>query len=211
MKLKRDEFGFLRSSGYENVSASDLRVLLDAREDDEIYRSTRREGVRIAEPVDEEIIKTKPTDRFGLGPKVTKAAAAIPRQIQREYQALKRAGYGQVKPPRAERFGYVIPLSGFVLPGGRRTEAMILLPSEYPTCPPIGFYVSRRGVDAAKDAGLDVEHLFPTTTYHGAPNLSSEGWLWFCTVFEHWKPHHHNLVGVMLMVAAMLAEGGVQQ
>jgi hypothetical protein len=53
---------------------------------------------------------------------------------------------------------------------------------------------------------VDVAHLFPDRVYHGATDLSKEGWSWFCGVPQRWIPGRHNLLSYVNAVMALLAE-----
>jgi hypothetical protein len=205
MALRRDEYGFLRTSSYGHARQPDLRAELGAMPDDEVYRSSVRGGVRTSSPVHEHDVDFQPGDTFALGPKVTKAA--LPVQLHQEWRALQRGGYGQISPPEETNWGFAIKLDGFALPGGVRTNAMVLLPKDYPITPPIGFYIHENGLAAAKSQGIDLRHLFPNKTYYGAPNFANWGWAWFCLKFQPWRPGHHTLIGIVMMVAAVIAEG----
>jgi hypothetical protein len=205
MALRRDEYGFVRSSSYGRTQQSDLRSELGAMPDDQVYRSSVRNGVRTSSPVYESDVNLQPGDTFALGPKVTKAA--VSNQLLREWHALQRGGYGQIDPPIETAWGFCIQLNNFTLPGGVRTSAMVLLPRDYPIVPPLGFYIDRSGVDAVRALGIDTRHLFPDKTFYGAPNFAQHGWAWFCLKFEPWRPNHHTLISIIMMVAAIITEG----
>src|SRR4051794_22804545 len=121
MGLRRDEYGFLRSSGYGQTSAPDLRAELGAMPDDQVYRSTARGGVRTSAPVDGDNVSYHPGDTFAVGPKVTKASAP-PAVLQQEWRTLQRGGYGQIGPPEETHWGFAIKLYAFALPGGVRAH-----------------------------------------------------------------------------------------
>ena len=53
--------------------------------------------------------------------------------------------------------------------------------------------------------GLDTSHLY-ARSYHGAPDLTEEGWNWFCGLAENWIPYRHNLLGYVAAVLALLNE-----
>ncbi len=205
MALRRDEYGFLRSTGYGQARQSDLRTELGAMPDDQVYRSSVQGGVRTSRPVEGDNVGYQPGDSFAVGPKVTKAA--LPAQLYDEWRALHRAGYGQIDPPEETGWGFAIKLKSFALPGGIRTNALVLCPRDYPVTPPLGFYIQKKGLEAVKALGIDLRHLFPDKTYYGAPNFAEHGWAWFCLKFQPWRPGHHTLVGIVMMVAAVIAEG----
>lgn len=205
MGLRRDEHGFLRSSSHGQTSAPNLRAELGAWPDDQVYHSSARSGARTSAPVQGDNVSYHPGDTFAVGPKVTKAST--PALLQQEWRALQRGGYGQIKPPQETHWGFAIMLNGFTLPHGVRTDAFILLPKDYPIIPPIGFYIHENGLAAVKRLGIDVRHLFPNKTFYGAPNFANHGWAWFCLKFQPWRPGHHTLLGVVMMVAAVIAEG----
>ena len=205
MSLRRDEYGFLRSSTFGQTSGPNLRAELDARPEDEVYQSSVQGGVRTSGPIAGGNVGFRPGDTFAVGPKVTKASPPTP--LQQEWRALQRGGYGQIEPPEETHWGFAIKLYAFSLPGGVRTNALILLPKDYPVTPPIGFYIHERGLAAVKALGIDVRHLFPDKTFYGAPNFANHGWAWFCVKFQPWRPGHHNLLGIVMMVAAVIAEG----
>ena len=205
MALRRDEYGFLRTGGYGQTSQPNLRAELGAMPEDEIYHSSVRSGVRTSSPVNEEHVRYQPGDTFALGPKVTKAS--LPAELWTEWRALVQGGYGKISPPEETNWGFAVKLDGFALPGGVRTNAMVLLPRDYPITPPIGFYIHENGLAAVKALGIDVRHLFPDTTYYGAPNFANHGWAWFCLKFQPWRPGHHTLISIIMMVSAVIAEG----
>ena len=205
MALRKDEYGFVRSNGFGRARHADIRSELGAESGDQLYQSTIRKGARTSIPVSGENISYQPGDTFALGPKVTKAS--IPAKLTAEWQALQRGGYGQIGSPVETAWGFVVELSSFLLPGGVRTRAMVLLPKDYPVTPPLGFYIHESGLDAVRSQGIDVRHLFPDKTYYGAPNLAQKGWAWFCLKFEPWRPGRHSLIGIVMMVAAVMAEG----
>jgi hypothetical protein len=205
MGLRRDEYGFLRSTDYGQTNGPSLRAQLGAQPDEQVYRSSPRGGVRTSVPVEGDNISYHPGDTFAVGPKVTKAS--MPALLQQEWRALQRGGYGQIAAPEETAWGFAIKLCAFALPGGVRTNALILLPKDYPMTPPIGFYIHEKGLAAVKALGIDVRHLFPDKTFYGAPNFSNHGWAWFCLKVQPWRPGHHTLLGIVMMVAAVIAEG----
>jgi hypothetical protein len=205
MALRKDEYGFVRSAGYGRTRQSELRSQLNAMPDDQVYRSSVRGGVRRSSPVHEDDVNFQPGDTFALGPKITKAA--LPTSLVTEWHGLQRGGYGQIGAPVETAWGFAIELKSFALPGGVRVPAMVLLPKDYPVMPPLGFYIHKTGLDTVRSLGIDVRHLFPDKTYYDAPNLAQYGWAWFCLKFNPWRPGHHTLIGIVMMVAAMMAEG----
>lgn len=99
------------------------------------------------------------------------------------------------------KWGWGVRMQGLILPGGSRTDALVLLPASYPLASPIGFYLKK----GANVGGLDTNHLYQRS-YHGAPDLGAEGWQWFCGVAEGWIPGRHELLGFISAVFAMLSE-----
>jgi hypothetical protein len=60
----------------------------------------------------------------------------------------------------------------------RWTSLMILFPAAYPDVPPTGFYLTIRA--RLKDGGKD-RHLFNGGGFYAnAPDLSAQGWFWYC-------------------------------
>lgn len=82
-----------------------------------------------------------------------------------------------------ERFGQTVQLDynlrfallpRFRLPfrwGARMTPILIWFPPNYPDMPPHGFYLSKR---------CQGPHIFSRNPYGDSPDLSAEGWNWFC-------------------------------
>ena len=70
----------------------------------------------------------------------------------------------------------------------RWSPLMIIFPNDYPEVPPTGFYLkanlwSKRQKDA---------HFFDGA-YHGAPDLTAQGWWWYCVlartdIVGGWRP-----------------------
>ena len=114
---------------------------------------------------------------------------------------LRSAGFGAVPDPQKTKWGWGLRMQGLILPGGSRTDALVLLPVSYPLASPIGFYL-RKGANVG---GLDTSHLYQRS-YHGAPDLGAEGWQWFCGVAEGWIPGRHDLIGFISAMFAMLSE-----
>lgn len=214
-ELTRDELGFVRARRYGRVDRQALDALLQPQAGDQVYLTGVRAGVRTAEPVRAALVPVRPGDTFTLGPRITKAAAPapaptaarltpLPEALQREVDALKRAGFGGVERPLASRIGWGIRLRGLTLPGGMRTDALVLLPNNYPLAGPIGFYVQ----DGAATGDLDTAHLFADLVAHGAPDLRSRGWRWFCGIAEGWQPGRHTLVSYLTLVLALFNDRG---
>jgi hypothetical protein len=73
----------------------------------------------------------------------------------------------------------------------RWTKLMILFPAAYPDVPPTGFYLTVRA--RLKSGGMD-KHLFKGGGYYAeAPDLSKDGWHWYCVHAQvqgagGWKP-----------------------
>ena len=126
---------------------------------------------------------------------------SIPEEIMREVRILRSAGFGAVPDPQKTKWGWGVRMQGLILPGGSRTDALVLLPASYPLASPIGFYLKK----GANVGGLDTNHLYQRS-YHGAPDLGAEGWQWFCGVAEGWIPGRHELLGFISTVFAMLSE-----
>jgi Prokaryotic E2 family E len=60
----------------------------------------------------------------------------------------------------------------------RWTKLMILFPAAYPDVPPTGFYLTIRA--RLKNGGQD-RHLFKGGGFYAeAPDLSKDGWFWYC-------------------------------
>ena len=205
MGLHKDEFGFVRAAGYGRTRQVDLRAELGALPDDEVYQASTSRGARTSKAVTTHDVNYSQGDTFSLGPKVTKAA--LPAQLVKEWRALQRSGYGSITEPHESTWGYAIELYGFALPSGVRTNAMVLLPKDYPTMPPIGFYIHQNGLAAAKANGIDLQHLFPDKTFYGAPNFAQSGWAWFCLKFQPWRPGRYTLISIVMMVTSVIAEG----
>ncbi|MBK5938247.1 hypothetical protein [Halochromatium roseum] len=207
MGLKRDELGFVRSNGYGRIRRDELEQLLGLGPREALYRSGVDQGVRSGEVVVDKEVALKPGDTFSAGPRVVKGAAgpaALPPALKREVDALRRAGFGGVGVPQTSADGWRLRLRGLTLPGGLRTDALILLPKTYPLAAPIGFYLAK-GEQAAR---LDTGHLFERS-YHGAPNLAAEGWQWYCGVAEGWQPGRHTLVNYLSVTLAFFADKAV--
>lgn len=227
--LSKDELGFVRARSYGRTNHAELNALLNTGRDEEVYVSSVTNGVRTTKVLDKnaaEVI-TKAGDTFSVGPRVTKAtfmelfrsahqspaqkntappvAQSQPNQrLHAEIAGLKRAGYGWIAPPQHTQWGWMVELKGIVLPNGIRTNALVLLPDTYPLASPIGFYIQK----GAATANLDTSHLFSTKSYHGAVNLSEQGWQWFCGIAEGWKPHKHTLVSYINIVFMLFNDKG---
>jgi hypothetical protein len=200
--LSKDEAGFfVRAKQFGRIPREEIDALLRPERDEQVYQASTKEGARTAAPVpDGDTVSAKPGDTFTVGPRITKAATSLPEQLRKEADALQRAGFGSIGAPVHEPWGWSVHLKGFTLPGGARTDAMVVLPNSYPVLSPIGFYL-RAGATAGN---LDKGHLFATQSYHGAPNLSENGWQWFCGIVEGWKPGRHTLVTYLSIVANWL-------
>jgi hypothetical protein len=139
------------------------------------------------------------------GPRISKRANTdLPDALRREVEALRRSGFGGVGDPQPSSEGWRLRLRGLTLPGGVRTDALILLPRTYPLAAPIGFYLA----EGAAVAQLDQSHLYDRS-YHGAPNLNDEGWKWFCGVADNWQPGRHTLVAFLTVTLAFFADRAV--
>jgi hypothetical protein len=200
--LSTDEFGFVQAHKYGRVPPEEIEKLLGGLQSNEqIYRSTIENGARVARPLDDTAdVNAKPGDTFSAGPRIIKAST-LPDLLSREASALQRAGFSVVGKPEMYSYGWRIHMRGLPLPRGIRTEALILLPKTYPETSPIGFYLK----DGAKTGGLDTSHLY-RQSYHGALDLSKEGWLWFCGVPDNWVPGRHHLITYVSIVLSFLNE-----
>jgi hypothetical protein len=127
------------------------------------------------------------------------AGEAPPLKLKREAQELQEAGFGAVPEPEMAKWGWSVRLKGVVLPDGTRSDAMILLPKNYPLASPVSFYLKKRALTGK----LDTSHLFADKAYHGALNLSAEGWQWFCGIAEGWRPNRHTLLSYIAIVFAL--------
>ncbi|MEA3642582.1 MAG: hypothetical protein VBE63_21955 [Lamprobacter sp.] len=224
MRLKRDELGFVRSNGFGRIRRDELEQILGIGGSESVYRSGVDNGVRTGQVVVDVEVAVKPGDTFSAGPRVIKGAgsgftgggrvikgagsaapsAALPPALRREFDGLRRAGFGGVDAPRPSAEGWRIRLRGLTLPGGVRTDALIVLPKTYPLAAPIGFYLA----EGAESAQLDRSHLYQRS-YHGAPDLAGEGWQWYCGVADNWRPGHHTLVSYMSVTLAFFADAAV--
>ena len=203
--LRRDELGFIRAHRYGRADAAQLEREFNMKKGERLYRTGNKNGVKRSEEVRTVTIEFRPGDTFSIGPRITKAAkerGALERALKTETDILKAAGLGSIPEPRLEKWGWSVRMKGFVLPGGTRTDAMICLPDNYPMTSPIGFYLK----NGASIGGLDTEHLFEKKAYHGAKDLSGEGWAWFCGVTDSWEPGRHNLLSYVNAVMAFLTE-----
>ena len=154
--LKRDELGFVRATKFGRVGRAEIDKLLGVGPGEEVYQASTENGVRTAKPLSKgSEVPVKSGDTFVPGPKITKAAN-VPAQLRKEAAALRAAGFGGVQEPVMKRWGWSLELKGLTLPGGVRTDAMVVLPNIYPMASPIGFYL-RRGAEMGK---LDRGHLF---------------------------------------------------
>ena len=221
--LKKDELGFIRSNGYGRVAARELAKQLGLEDGETVFRTGREKGVKTSRPISQNggDVELHPGDTFSAGPSIVKAAGFLKKllngaedkptplrrdfpqeALQREASGLGRAGFGAVPAPEKCRWGWKIRLKGMTLPGGIRTDALILLPANYPLSSPIGFYI-RKGSHLGD---LDTSHLYDQRTYHDAVDLSGEGWQWFCGIVQNWKPGRHNLVTYMSLILAFFNE-----
>ncbi len=62
----------------------------------------------------------------------------------------------------------------------RWCKLMIIFPKSYPTTPPIGFYLNKK---FRLKSGNQDNH-FIGQAYHGAPDLLSHGWHWYCVTMN---------------------------
>lgn len=205
-RLVRDDLGFVRTAGFGRISRQEIEESLGGLSPGEaLYRSGVERGVRTGSVVTEGEVDARPGDTFSPGPLVLKASPPSP-ALQAEWRALSSAGFGGVEAPRATAEGWRIRLRGLALPGGVRTDALVLLPASYPLAAPIGFYL-RPG---AATGGLDPAHLYGRT-WHGAPavQVDGEAWLWFCSLAQGWIPGRHTLVTYLAMVLAAFRDRAV--
>lgn len=205
MALKRDELGFVRATGYGRIRRDALAAVLDLGPNESLYRSGIDQGVRTGQVVKDAEVSLKPGDTFCAGPRVVKGAAPLPEALRRELEGLRRSGFGGIGQPEPSPEGWRLRLRGLTLPGGVRTDALVLLPKTYPLAAPIGFYLAK----GAASAQLDRSHLFHNRTFHGAPDLSSEGWQWYCGVADTWRPGRHTLVSYLTVTLAFFADRAV--
>jgi hypothetical protein len=207
--LKKDELGFIRAHGFGRVSAAQLEKELDIRGGEGIYVTGNRAGAKRSSEVTG-AVEYRPGDTFSVGPRITKADGGkndrkndrMNRVLKDEVKILKSAGLGFVPEPALEGWGWSVRMKGLVLPGGSRTDAMICLPENYPISSPMGFYIKK----GESPGGADTSHLFSSAVYHGAKNLSKEGWAWFCGVPQTWIPGRHNLLSYVNAVMTLLTE-----
>ena len=207
MGLKRDALGFARSNGYGRISRSELQQVLEVGTDEEVYRSGVDQGVRTGHVVKDHEVNLKPGDTFSAGPRVVKGntSSTIPPALRREIDGLSRAGFGAVGKPIPSPEGWRLQLRGLTLPGGVRTNALVLLPKTYPLAAPIGFYLAK----GAQTAQLDQSHLY-NRSYHNAPDLSAQGWQWYCGVADNWRPGHHTLITYLTVTLAFFADQAIR-
>ncbi|NEX22929.1 hypothetical protein G3480_21935 [Thiorhodococcus mannitoliphagus] len=220
MGLRRDDLGFVRSNSYGQIRRDELERVLNIGSGESVYRSGVDNGVRTGQVVTDAEVALKPGDTFSAGPRVVKGAgrnfigggrvvkgagAELPAALRREIDGLRRAGFGGVDAPTPSPEGWRLRLRGLTLPGGVRTDALILLPKTYPLAAPIGFYL-RKGAETAQ---LDRSHLYDRS-YHGAPDLASEGWQWYCGVADNWRAGCHTLISYMSVTLAFFADAAVR-
>lgn len=210
--LKKDELGFIRARGFGRISAAQLEKELGVQGNDSVYMAGNRNGAKRSSEVTDADVEYRPGDTFSVGPRITKADGGknggknagdrMKRVLKNEVNILKSAGLGCVPEPKLEKWGWSIRLKGLTLPGGVRTDAMICLPPNYPMTSPMGFYIK----EGAATGGADTVHLFPKSAFHGAKNLSEEGWAWFCGVPQTWIPGRYNLLSYINAVMTLLTE-----
>lgn len=202
MELRRDKLGFVRANSYGRIRRDELSRLLELGPDEAVYRAGVDNGVRKGQVVKDAEVALKPGDTFSAGPRVVKGSRpALPAALRDELDGLRRSGFGGVGDPQPSREGWRLRLRGLTLPDGTRTDALILLPKTYPLAAPIGFYLAA----GAATARLDRGHLY-NRSYHGAPDLSAEGWQWYCGVADNWRPGHHTLVAYLTVTLAFFAD-----
>jgi hypothetical protein len=210
--LKKDVHGFnVRAHRYARVTREEVESLLKPEAGEEVYLSTVENGIRIGKPLRHAMggtavkpgeIAVKPGDTLSLGPAIVKAA--LPEPLSREVAELQRNGFGGVRSPEHSSHGWRIRIPDLLLPGGVRTDVLLLLPLNYPFVGPIGFYIAEK----SPTGSLDLSHLFKNRVYHEAVDLSNEPqkWLWFCGIMQDWKPNRHTLLTYMTAVLSLLNE-----
>jgi hypothetical protein len=213
----RTASGALKARSYGRTTGADLRTALGLAPGDEVIRTGVVNGVRTGSSVGDGPVDARPGDTFVGGPKCQLASGfrslfgsgstPVPptaRSLDQHIAGLSDIGFGHVTPQRSAQ-GIRIRLKGFTLPGGSRTDLLLVLPPQFPQLPPIGFYL--RG-DAAT-GGLDLSHLFAHRAFHEAPNLSHEpeAWRWYCLIVERWDPARHTLAGFVGQISVQLANG----
>jgi hypothetical protein len=70
----------------------------------------------------------------------------------------------------------------------RRCDMLIVFPETYPETPPIGFYLNRRF--ELRNGQVD-GHL-TSRAYHGAADLTDQGWHWYCVTMDMNSPGAWN-------------------
>lgn len=100
MALKRDELGFIRSSGYGRIQRDELEQLLGIGPHEGVYRSGIEQGVRTGQVIeDREVALHRAIPSLSdLG--LLRALHQRPyRQLKREVDALCRVGFGGIGVP----------------------------------------------------------------------------------------------------------------
>ncbi|WP_300718258.1 hypothetical protein [uncultured Desulfovibrio sp.] len=230
----------VRANSYGRTSYGELAREMDLKHGETLYAVDVEKGAKVSRPIKpgQKDVSHKPGTTFVAGPTITKAsgllgwlrnggsrpaetpvgghvaggpvptgscAGGLPPVLKKEVAELHAAGFGAVPPPEKSKWGWVIKLKGLVLAGGIRTDAMILLPAAYPAACPIGFYLR----EGACTGTLDTGHVFKGA-YHGAPDLSADGWMWFCGVAGDWIPGRHTLLSYVTCVFAMFTNEGLE-
>lgn len=234
--FRRGENGLMvRANSYGRTSYDELAREMGVKKGETLYAVDVEKGAKVSRPVKpgQKEVSHKPGTTFVAGPTITKAAGlldwlrngasasekaavktggamepyagGLPPALKREVAELHNAGFGSVPPPEKGPWGWAIMLKGLVLAGGIRTDAMILLPAAYPAACPIGFYLR----EGAYTGTLDTAHVFKGA-YHGAPDLSAYGWMWFCGVAGDWIPGRHTLLSYVTCVFAMFTNEGLE-
>ncbi|OAI26761.1 hypothetical protein A1355_18480 [Methylomonas koyamae] len=127
-------------------------------------------------------------------------STSLPAALKREFEDLKSAGFGGIRPPEQTDWGWCLRLKELILPDGTRTDALVLLPKNYPLSSPIGFYLKENAILGT----LDRSHLFEGRAYHGAQVIP--GWRWFCGIAEGWRPGRHSLLSYVNVVMTLFNE-----
>lgn len=200
----RSATGVARARGYGRTTAAEIRQMLGSSAADDLFKVGIVNGVRSAVRVETGAVDVQPGDAFTSGPKCQLAAPLDLAALAEHIAGLRDIGFPQATASRSAQ-GVRLRLKGFTLPGGSRTDLMLVLPPQFPLLPPIGFYL--RG--DAQTGGLDLSHLFPNRAFHQAPNLSNEpeAWRWYCLIVEKWNPAQHTLAGFVGQISAALAAG----
>jgi hypothetical protein len=74
----------------------------------------------------------------------------------------------------------------------REVELLIVFPTEYPSIPPIGFYL-RGDIQSAPGSG----HLYAQAYHDAAKRPLEKGWMWYCVFINpgSWQPAPYTRIG----------------